>query len=277
VDTYFFIPANNQNFLKKAEKISACHIILDLEDSIFNSHLEAAIKNIIELNMSKDYYVRIPFHKDSGIDQLKSLYKLIQNGYYRYVIPKVSSKKEIDLIIDFLKQNLDHDIPPELIVLIENPEAMINLSGMLTSSYISGVGFGSHDYCSSMGMNHSLSNINWARMQILNFCKAFGKNVIDIASMNLSNENEFILECRDGFEKGFDAKFIIHPWQLNLINSIQFYTKADIKHAIMVKKYLDDIGGEKNFIIASIGGKVIEKPHLLRIKHILKSTENESC
>jgi citrate lyase beta subunit len=99
-----------------------------------------------------------------------------------------------------------------------------------------------------------------------------GKKVIDIASMNIEYKNEFIYECKDGLKKGFDGKFIIHPWQLEIFNSIKQYSEAEMEFAKLVKNYIDEIGGKEKFTIAKIEGKIVEKPHLNRFNEILRNT-----
>jgi citrate lyase beta subunit len=106
----------------------------------------------------------------------------------------------------------------------------------------------------------------------LNYSKAFQKFVIDIASMNIDDKDAFAAECVDGKDKGFDGKFLIHPWQLDLFQKHWKFNSADLQFALKVKEYMDEIGGVQNFSVANIDGKVVELPHLDRIDLILKSS-----
>ncbi|MEQ8553613.1 MAG: aldolase/citrate lyase family protein [Cyclobacteriaceae bacterium] len=273
--TYFFIPANNPRFLNKAAEIKADEIILDLEDAIYNSNIYDAVENIIKSNLPSHYLVRLNFDPAIGTNQFSYLFPLFKNQFYRFIVPKIQSSDQLEMISDFLNQNLTSNKKLELYLLIENPKSLIDLNSILKRDFICGLGLGSHDYCESIGMNHTFENISWARMSILNYAKAYAIEAIDIASMNISDENEFLLECHDGFEKGFNAKFIIHPWQLRLIKSVTFFGENEISLALKVKQYIVEIGGVDNFTIAKIDGQIIERPHLLRFKKILKETGNE--
>ncbi|MDP2685126.1 MAG: aldolase/citrate lyase family protein [bacterium] len=267
--SFLFIPANKPDFIKKSVGLKASNFIIDLEDAIYNSKVEQSVNNILDLKPSLDYYIRLSYNPEEKIEQFSYAEKLLKKGYGRFVIPKIKSQSDISSIESFLVNNLKATRKIDLIVLIENPVALANLANILQSDSVIGVGLGSHDYCDSIGMTHTMENLYWARMQILNTGKALGKFVIDIASMNLSDKNSFIEECKDGHEKGFDAKFLIHPWQLNIFDSLRYYSKEELIQALHVKEYIDDIGGLNKFTIANIGGVVIEKAHLKRINKIL--------
>lgn len=273
--SYFFIPANKEKYLKNISKIETSEIIIDLEDSLFNDDIEEAIKNIYTHNISLQCYIRIPFIPYKTNKQFGKIQSLIYKGFSKYVLPKIETANDIKIFVDFFEAMNKTNIL-ELIVLIENPVAIENLNEILENKFIKGVALGSHDYCSVMGIKHTTENILWARMRILNVGKAKNKEIIDIASMTLDDEAVFEQECIDGFEKGHDGKFIIHPWQLYLFNKQKWYSEKEIQHAIEVKKYIENIGGEGNFSIAKINGVIVEKPHLKRIKDILKHIGNGS-
>lgn len=274
--SYFFIPANKKEFLLKANKIYASEIVIDLEDAIFNSDVEIAANNIVSLNVPIDYWIRITYLNTASQTQFSYLDKILKKGFRKYIVPKVSNLEELrDILNYFISKNFNlSDF--RLIVLVENPKAILNLHSILQEEQVIGIGVGSHDYCDNLGMEHTLENLYWMRMQMLNTAKSFGKKIIDIASMNIDNESEFTLECKDGLKKGFDGKFIIHPWQLDIFNSIEQYSKAEVEFAKLVKKYIDEIGGKDKFSIAKISGKVVEKPHLNRFNEILRSTGYET-
>jgi citrate lyase beta subunit len=266
--SYFFIPANKAEFLKKASFIAADEIIIDLEDSIFNSNISEAIKNIFEASISNDYFLRIPGGRRELILPLVPLFK---TGFSRIILPKVTGHDEVLEVIDILLSEGVKKDDIEIICLIENAKAVLDLERLLIIKEVKGIGVGSHDYCASIKMSHSIENLYWFRMQLLNYARAFGKIAIDMASMNLTDSESFLEECKDGNSKGFDGKFIIHPLQLKLLNSQYTYTKEEIEFSKKVKDFMDEIGGIHNFTIANIDGKVIEKVHLEKINNILKN------
>lgn len=269
--SFFFIPANKEKYLKHAESINADEIILDLEDAIHNTNVGDAINNILNYNLSNHTHVRVINTYKEFKGNYKYLLPLLKEGFFRFVFPKAENLKEIEEFASYVSINSPINSNLSLIVLIENSKSLHFLSEIVQFNYVDAIGFGSHDYCESMGMEHTNDNILWARMKILNTAKAFNKKAIDVASMTLNDEKEFQKECKDGISKGFNGKFIIHPWQLNIINNLCDFDEKDIVFAKKVKQHIDDIGGESNFTIAKIEGQIVEKPHLKRINNILKS------
>jgi len=266
--SYFFVPANKPEFLKKASLIASDEIIIDLEDSIFNSDISEAINNIFEASISNDYLLRIPGSRSELILPLVPLFK---TGFNRVILPKVTVHDEVLELIDILLSEGVKKGDIEIICLIENAKAVLDLERLLNIKEVKGIGVGSHDYCASIKMTHTIENLYWFRMQLLNYARAFGKIAIDMASMNLMDSQAFLQECEDGSSKGFDGKFIIHPSQLKLLKSRSLFTEEEIYFAKRVKEFINEIGGINNFIIANIEGNVVEKPHLQQINYILKS------
>jgi len=268
--SYFFIPANKKKYIQKINDIDASYIVLDLEDAIHKDELEQSIDNIFTAKISNEHWIRLPFE----ISKQSELLKLVKNGYYNFIIPKVQTEAELTKFIDWISLDIDSQL--RLILLIESPQALVNIKELAQFQNVVGLCFGSHDYTQSMNMKHTLENINWARMTILNMAKAQELEAIDIASMELMSEERFVEECRDGFNKGFDAKFIIHPWQLEKLMELSLYDKSEINLALEVREYIKKIGGLSKFTIYKGQDKIIEKPHLKRIKEILDYNGYES-
>ncbi|OEY73955.1 HpcH/HpaI aldolase/citrate lyase family protein [Salegentibacter salarius] len=274
--SYFFIPANKEKFLQQAAKIGSDEVILDLEDAIHNTNLEDAIANILHYNLPIHSYLRVVnlFNVING--DYKYLIPLLKKGFHRFVFPKAERLIEIEEFVNFVSKNLLKGSKLSIIVLIENPKSLYFLNEFTQADYVEAIGLGSHDYCEAMGMEHTAENILWARMKLLNIAKVFEKKTIDIASMNIDSEKEFKEECLDGISKGFNAKFIIHPWQLNILKNLSAFSKEEVLFAVKVKNHIDKLGGVAKFSIAKIDGRIVEKPHLKRINNILNSTGYET-
>jgi citrate lyase beta subunit len=266
--SFFFIPANNQKFINNVNAIDATDIVFDLEDALFNSSIEEGVSNLIKVNVQDFYWVRFSASNNDETS-INHLEKLIKAGFCNFILPKVEDKKLVADFVSICNQLTSRTI--EIIALLESPSSLLKLEEIAAHPNIKGLGFGSHDYCRLMGMHHTLENIYWARMNVLNMSKALHKICIDITSMNIVNESEFVAECVDGKNKGFDGKFLIHPWQLLHFKKNWKFSENELEFAKKVKLYIDQIGGVNKFNIASIEGVVVEKPHLNRINNILIS------
>lgn len=273
LNKYFFIPANNEKFLAGINKIKADYIVFDLEDSILMSEYDLSIRNLLTIKIKDNYFVRLKFFNeiDNSIEE-KKINQLIQLGFKNFVIPKFSKAIEVKRIEEYFSKSNKLDL--KFILLVEGPSGLFELNKAMSMDVINivGVGFGSHDYCNTMKIRHHKENFSFARQYVLNIAKAFNVEAIDIACLNLEDVDAFKQECIDGFNLGFDGKFLIHPNQLDEISNIKYFSKEDVDDAIQLYRKIQLLEVGKKSVLR-IDGKVYEKPHIDRIKNIVEWSE----
>lgn len=275
MESYFFIPAARKDFVENVQHLGADHFIFDFEDSIDTSKLDDALETVSNITIDPGFFVRFYWYDRDADRSYFYIDKLIGLGFRNFVIPKFHGKEELDRICEFLRSYPQF---PEfkVILLIENPQSLMDIPAILASHRPFGVALGSHDYCAEMNMLHTSGNISWARNYLLNSARSAAVQCIDYASMNLVDEAEMELQLRDAFNMGFEGKLLIHPWQLEMFRRTTYFTPDELEIALKLKEKIEEIGGIANFTIARIGGIVIEKPHLGRYFRILKMAGHES-
>ena len=270
MESYFFVPASKIKKIKELRELNINTFIVDFEDSIKASQRDDLFLDLIRLEISKDYYYRVPLHDLNMADDLdlRLISKFIKYGFKKFVFPKISSTVQLERILKSL--NVD-DL--EIILLVEMPRFYLELQSTIFkySKNLTGIGLGSHDFMSVVGGKHTLKNLEVVRQNILYLAKSCNLNSIDIASMDINNEVSFKNEVIDGFNKGYDAKFIIHPKQFKIINSIQFYSEKEYQQALKIEEELSKLENKKEFNPIVLDGKIIEQPHINRAKQILKN------
>ncbi len=268
LDSYFFIPGDKPKFLRKIEELKANFFVIDLEESVSNNNKLQALDNLVKINVNQNTFVRIPF-KDNVYSE-KQLTYLINKFKGRIVLPKVIDNNDLKSLISIH----NFTFPLNLIVLVENPTCFINLSDIINNNinHIHAVGFGSHDFCSTMGIKHNLKHLSYYRNKLILISKAFGINYIDGVDMNIRDLSNFVEECIYAFDSGADGKFIIHPDQLKKMSDIKYLSKTEIAKMIEINKKTSYIHGEDIDII-EFEGKIYEKPHLERIKRLVSKLQ----
>jgi citrate lyase beta subunit len=274
--SYFFVPGNRPEFLKNISELKADHFIIDLEDSINEKEIGISLENARNTDGFRNFYFRLSFNPQRPADQLQYIASLINDGVTRFVIPKIENTNQLNDIICFLQKHISDPTLLRFIVLIESPKALVCLRDILEIPSVCAIGLGSHDYCQQMRMEHTEQNLLWPRMYILNYGKAFNKEIIDIASMNIGDEELFEAECQRAISAGFNGKFIIHPNQLRILNSMELYSDKELSTALKVRDYIKSLGGINFFTLANFEGEVVEKTHLDRLRKILKMSGNET-
>jgi citrate lyase beta subunit len=269
LDSYFFIPGDKPNFLKKINEINADYIVIDLEDAVSISNKQSAIEFVLALTFNQNMFLRIPFFDQCYTnEQLKSLILKFEG---QIVLPKINSIEDLYKVI-----SLSDRIPLKMIVLIENPKSFIIVEEILKafSNQIHAIGFGSHDFCSIAGIKHNLDHLAQYKRQLILYAKAFNVGFLDGVDLNLKNFDEFKKECVFAFESGADGKFMIHPLQLDVLHKVDFMSEDEINQLKFVYEKVKDIP-INDIEVYTIEGKVYERPHILRIKDLIKKIEKK--
>lgn len=239
MDSYFFVPGNRLHKINDALIAETAHIIIDMEDAIKESEKYTILKQLEEEPNYKNHYIRIPIYDIFGKIDTSNFEYLLSLGYTKFVLPKLLSLDNFQLVFPVFEKKT-----VEIILLIETPRFLMEVKDVLLrfKPYIVGIGIGSHDFMSIIGGIHSLQNLEYPRQQILYLARLIDVKAIDFASMELSDAKIFETELIDGFQKGYDGKFLIHPWQLQILRNTNFYTLQDYTWALSINEKLDQVG-----------------------------------
>ncbi|MFC4221706.1 HpcH/HpaI aldolase/citrate lyase family protein [Flagellimonas marina] len=267
MQTFFFIPANRIDKLLQIKEKGVTEIIIDLEDAVKDSEKAGLLEQILKYPKEdiRNCFFRIPLIDLKGRFNFEIFDRLLENGFTRFVFPKMASFNDFTTCLQRTKIKL------EVILLVETPRLYIECFTQIYNYYehIYGLALGSHDFIAAIHAKHTVQNLEVLRQQILYFSKAYDILSIDIASMNIKDEDNFREELMDGFNKGYDGKFIIHPNQLEIVNKTKFYSNNDFAWALKVQEKLNKRGGENEFDPILIDDKVVEKPHIKLAKRII--------
>src|SRR6056297_3365765 len=220
IKTYFFIPATEKKFINKIPQIDADEFVLDSEDAIAENQITQALENIGKIGKRSEYIVRPRLFSSSGKLKNKNLEPLVDMGFRRFFIPKADTPQMLDELLNVFKYYEVENL--EWYYLVESASTLMHLKEtVLSGKYpFEALCLGSQDYAAEMDMMYSLENISWARHYVLNVAKAGNIEAIDMASMVLKNKKLFEKECEQAFDMGYDAKLVLHPAQLKVIQEL---------------------------------------------------------
>lgn len=264
---YFFVPGSKLDKIEYISSLKIDMLIIDLEDAVEVSSRERITQELIDNKFYKEHYIRVALHGNDGNLDISTLTKLYKAGYKKFVFPKLKGILEIEEVLNPL---INGDI--SIILLIETPRLLLEIMEVMErfKNFFNGLAIGSHDLMSYVGSEHLLPNLYFPRSQILYVARSFNIEAIDIASMELKDENEFISEVTNGISMGFDAKFYIHPWQIKVSNKISLYSQEKLEWATRIISALSRVENEFEFKPVIIDGEIIERPHLDRAKKIIE-------
>lgn len=268
--SYFFIPADHPKFYSKINEIKADEIIIDLEDAFNQSKTDIILNELKNLNEKEKYYVRPNiFGKPNGLEFLSNLFDL---GFRKIIIPKFYSAEYLKRIEKFISNKILKEVI--FILLVENAKALIELHETLikTALNIKSIALGSQDFSNNTRIKHDLETLYYPRLQLSLIANANKIEAIDIASMNISNKKEYFRELDSGEKLGYDAKFLIHPIQLEFLNE---FNEEVRKELIFAKEMISIFEKKGKPNIFKYKGRVVEKPHIDYYKNVIEKYENK--
>lgn len=272
MESYFFVPGTRLHKIQDIKNLGVTDIIIDLEDAVKFSERLDLLNNLIKDDSLRQCYVRVPLYDDEEKLDVSLLKKLIESGFTKFVFPKIEGKKHFKEIV----KGLNSDVI-KIIILVETSRFFLEIKDVLFDykEFLTGLGIGSHDLMAEIGGVHNLQNLEFLRQHLLLYARSVNVLAIDIASMELKNKTDFQNEILDGVKKGYDAKFYIHPWQLEQLKELNLYSKDEFEWAKRIKKELSKVLNEKEFSPTVIEGQIIERPHLKKVNRILKYYESK--
>lgn len=273
MDTFFFIPASKHHKIDDILKLGVEHIIIDFEDSVLEKDRLLLFEEIKAHPFYKNFWYRIPFRSDFKDNIDLTFLKLFQdNEIENFVFPKL---KDIEEVVNINNFNLHKT---SCILLVEHPRLLFDLEQILRRKLdkleITGIGLGSHDLTSVMNTSNNDRVLNYPKSYLSYLSKAFGIINIDVASMELKDFTKFSEEIEIAHEFACEAKFLIHPIQLEWMKSISSKSQIEIEWAQSIINALPQNVNPEEIEPFVLQGKIIEKMHIKNALNTLKENKD---
>ena len=280
-----FIPANNERFLKKSANLHPDILCFDLEDSV-PSNEKVVARNLVggllasqEGNNESSIYVRIN-SIDSGLVD-SDLEGVIKAGLDGIVLPKISNREEVILVVDKIhaiasKRNISSKI--RVIPSIETARGVINANSIASAhENVVALIFGVFDYLYDMNVDVEYDeyvSYNYARSKIPVDARAADIDALDGIWQKVNDVDGLIKDAVLAKKLGYSGKTLIHPSHINPIHEIFRPTKKQVEWAKKVFAVLKDSSGKGNPRGAILlDGKMIDAVHYKQAKAVLSAAE----
>jgi len=250
-------------------------IIFDLEDSVAPTQKAAArdiLKNLPKHSNGPQWWVRVnplgsEFHKDD--------LKLIGSAYvHGIVLPKSEGGSDVTQLA-----HRTGNIPIHAIV-TETPASLFGLlSYRQPNSPLAAMSWGAEDLSAALGAsskydeNGELSfTYKLARSLCLAGAMTAGVQPVDGVFADFKDDERLKREAEAARREGFTGKLAIHPTQVPIINAAFTPSKDDVIHAEAIVAAFE---AHPNAGVLSVGGKMVDRPHLIQAKRVLDRAARE--
>jgi citrate lyase subunit beta/citryl-CoA lyase len=273
--SWLFVPADSEKKIAKALDSQADAVIFDLEDSVAPSQKTAAreiLKRLPKRSNGPQWWVRV---NPLGSEYHKDDLSLIGSAYvHGIVLPKAESGADVTQLA-----HRTGNIPIHAIV-TETPASLFNLlSYAKPGSPLVAMCWGAEDLSAALGASskHNADGelsftYKLARSLCLAGAVAAGVQPVDGVFADFRDDEGLRAEAEAARREGFTGKLAIHPAQVPIINAAFTPSDEDVRHAEQIVAAFE---AEPNAGVLSVGGKMVDRPHLVQARRVLERAARE--
>lgn len=276
--TMMFVPGNNPGMIKDAGIYGADCLMFDLEDSVAITEKDAARFLVYSALTTLDYspaeiVVRInDLSSGLGVQDLEAI---VRARPHVIRLPKTETAQDvIDCEKEIERIEKEAGIPvgsTGMMAAIEGAEGVLNAAEIAKSSKrLIGIALGAEDYVTDLKTTRSDgTELAFARGMIVNAARAAGIDALDTVYSDVSNEEGFLAEATIIKKMGFSGKSVINPRQIDPLHRLFKPSDKDIEKARAIMEAIRDANARGSGV-ASLNGKMIDKPVVTRAKYLLE-------
>lgn len=278
-----FVPGDDERKLARGLASAADALILDLEDAVAPARKAAArelcARTIVSAKTPQKLFVRIN-GLDTG-DTLSDLTAIVSARPFGIVLPKCRGGDDVRALGQHLSEfEAKAGIAPGLIrilpIVTENGESMFGLGsyGSPRHPRLCGLMWGGEDLAADLGSitNRDASGAYTAPYQLarslcLYAAAAVSLPAIDAVYTDFRDTAGLRAEAEEGLRDGYSGKAAIHPDQVAPINAAFTPAAADVERA---RRIVAAFEASASTGVASLDGKMLDRPHLRSAQRVLE-------
>jgi citrate lyase subunit beta/citryl-CoA lyase len=280
--SWMFVPGHRQRMIDKAMGLSVDAIMLDIEDGVAPGEKESA-RTLIGEALGRERppnsparFVRINAIGHARMDA--DLEAVLRKGLNGLVLPKVDTPEEV-LKVEAILKRREPEIgmsagAVRLLVAIESPKGLLNAATIAACSpRVIGLMFGAEDFGRELGLPTSREaearDMIYARSAMVVAAASAHVQSVDGVWVDLKDTEGLWGFARQSRRLGFSGMSLIHPSQIDPINSVFSPTPEEIDYAKQVVKAYEEAVARGDGSI-SFGGQLIDRPIVERARRTLE-------
>ena len=280
--SWMFVPGHRQRMIDKALGLNADAIMLDIEDGVAPNekdtarHLIGEVLGQAKASNSPARFVRINAIGHARMDA--DLDAVVRPGLEGLVLPKVETVDEVRKVDAILTEREPKLKMPaggvKLLVAIESPRGLLNAAPIaVCSARVCGLMFGAEDFGRELGLPTSREgearDMIYARSAMVIAAASAHVQAVDGVWVDLKDGEGLIGFARQSRQLGFSAMSLIHPSQIDPINTLFSPTPEEIDYAQRVVNAFEEANARGDGSIA-FGGQLIDRPIVERARRTLE-------
>jgi citrate lyase subunit beta/citryl-CoA lyase len=291
--SWMFVPGDRQRMIEKSLGLPVDAVMMDIEDGVAPAEKETARRRIaasldwIAERRKADSSFRTPagFVRINAVGHKRmheDLAAVLRPGLEGLVLPKVETPDQIKIVEGILDARETHlGIPARslrLLAAIETPRGMFNALAVAGASpRLLGLMFGAEDFSRELGLplqrEGEARDLIYARSALVMAAAAAHIQSIDGVWTDLQDPEglrKFSLQSR---RLGFSGMALIHPAQIDAVNSAFTPTASELEYARRVLQAFEEAQARGEGAVA-FGGQLIDYPIVDRARQTVELAES---
>jgi citrate lyase beta subunit len=272
-----YMPGDDWKKIVKSITLGVDSICMDMEDGVAvnkKSEARATIARALrELDFGKSEKLARINAVGSGLEQddIDAVLPYHPDGM---VIPKLEELEQIRWASGVIEAaELKHGWPVNsvrLLVDVETAKGILNLKEIASHPRLDAIIFGGEDFAASIGATRTqeATELLYGRQAALTAAAAFGLQAIDIVTIDFKDLDALRAESEFGAQLGFTGKQIIHPAQVEPVQSAFTPNDAAIAHAQQIVQTFQ-ASQARGAGAYALEGKMIDMPLLKNAQKVL--------
>lgn len=235
-----YVPGDDYHKIEKAASLGVDCICMDMEDGVAAARKPQARATIARALQEVAFGGSEKLVRINGIGsglELGDLQAVLPHHPEGIVVPKLEELKQIQWVSEQVEAaELDRGWPLNsirLLVDVETALGILNVKEIASHPRLDALIFGGEDFAASIGATRTAGALELllARQSVLTAASAFGLQAIDMVAIDFTDLEALAVEAAFGAGLGFTGKQVIHPAQVEPVQSA--FTPGDeaIAHA----------------------------------------------
>jgi len=273
-----YMPGDNWRMITKSITLGVDSICMDMEDgAAINKKAEARVtiaRALQELDFGKSEKLARINSVGSGWekDDIEAVLPYHPDGI---VIPKVESFEHVEWasqIIEAAELKYGWQVNSIRVVIgVETAKGILNLKEIAAHPRLDAIIFGGEDFAASIGATRTkdATELLYARQAVIVACAANDLQAIDIVTIDYKDIESLCAESEFGARLGYSGKQIIHPAQVEPVQTAFTPNDEAIAHAKRIVETFEASQKEGKGAY-SLDGKMIDMPLLKNAQKVLE-------
>ncbi len=275
------VPGSNPRFAAKARELAADEVLLDLEDAVAAAEKERSRGLVARALRDGGWGTKILAIRINDVRTgwaYRDVIDVVEQAGQRLdsiVLPKVTGPLDVgwlDLLLSQVEQAAG--LPPGRIAIeaqIEDAAGLASVDAIAAvSPRLEALIFGPADFMASMGMRSLTVGapppgylggdaFHYAHMRILTAARACGLQAIDGPFAAIADVDGLRASAASAAALGFDGKWVLHPGQIEAVNTQFSPTQAEYDRAELIIEAYEYYTGVERRGAAMLAGEMIDE------------------